>query len=381
MTTPPSTDDNSDFGSLALSQEDVDRLLKDDSPESRSFVLSKVAAQYNHKNLTPSEEAVAEHIFRLLMRDLSLRVRETLASELKDNPEAPRDVILHLASDVEPVSAPVLKDSKVLSDADLLKVVEASDEIGKLVAISQREAVSPRVSSALVETHYAPVLTSLLSNTGAKIATPDLTKIATEFADNGSVIEALAQHPDLPVVVVERIITRASSAVAAELKEKYNLSDQHVGLSAAKVREEYVLRLLEGELQRHAIEPLVMQMAEEGSLTPSILMTALCRGQLAFFIAGMAAIAKLPISNAEQLLSDRGEYGFVGIYEKSGLPESMMEAIRLVLYAVQDLEEEHIAHGTPLYANRLVERVFMAADGQDIDYLPYFIALIRQQRK
>lgn len=363
---------------MPLSQEDVERLLRDDSPDSRSHVLKKVASQYNHQQLTTSEAGIAEHIFRLLMRDLSVRVRETLAIELKDNETAPRDVVLHLASDVETVATPVLKSSRVLSDSDLVKIVEASHDMGKLVAISQREEVSPRVSGALVDTRYAQVVTSLLGNEGAHIATPDLTKIATEFADQGSVMEALAQHPNLPVVVVERIISKASAAVADQLKEKYNLSDKEIGASTTKVREEYVLRLLDGELQHHEIEPLVMQMAAEGSLTPSILMTALCRGQLAFFTAAMAAIAKLPLANTEQLLADRGAHGFVGIYQKSELPESMMEAIRLVLHAVQDLEGDAAAPGTALYANRLVERILNAADDRDVDYLPYFIALVRQ---
>jgi uncharacterized protein (DUF2336 family) len=378
MTIPPSTSAAADNESMKLSSDDVERLLRDDSPDSRSYILEKVATQYNQKRLTTSEQEIAEHIFRLLMRDLSTRVRETLAEHMKDNEDAPRDVVLHLANDIAPVAAPVLAASKVLSDADLVTIVEGSNEVNKLLAISARERVSPRVSSALVEANYTQVLTTLLANHGAEISTQDLGKIATDYADDGSVMQALAEHPNLPVVVVERIISKASEAVSAQLKEKYNLSDSAVGAGAAKVREEYMLRLFDGQLPPGEVEALVRQMIDQGSMSPSILMTALCRGQLAFFTAAMAAIANVPLANAERLLIDRGEHGFTGIYNKSELPESMMEAIRLVLHAVQDLEGGDAPPGSTLYANRLVERVVHSAGDHDIDYLPYFIALIRQ---
>jgi uncharacterized protein (DUF2336 family) len=380
MTILPFTDSasNPNDGSMLLSQEDVERLLRDDSPDSCRHVLTKVANQYNQKTLTPSEQEIAEHIFRLLMRDLSTRVRETLAEHMKDNADAPRDIVLHLAHDVEPVATPVLEKSKVLSDADLVTIVEGSSDKGKLTAISRREHVSSRVSSALIETHYAEVLTTLLHNHRAEISTQDLGKIATDFADDGSVIQALAEHPNLPMVVVERIISKASDAVASSLKEKYNLSDQAVGAGALKVREEYILRLLQSNPPQHELEALVTQMSAEGTLSPSLLMTTLCRGQLAFFTAALAAIANVPFMNAERLLLDRGEHGFVGIYRKSELPESMMEAIRLVLHAVQDLEGGDVIPGTAPYGNRLVERILRMAGTQDIEYLPYFIALVRR---
>jgi hypothetical protein len=79
-----------------------------------------------------------------------------------------------------------------------------------------------------------------------------------------------------------------------------------------------------------------------------------------------------------RLIADRGSHGFLGIYEKSGLPPSMFDAIRLLLRAVQELEHDSAIPGSMLYANRLVERVVNSAGDQHIEYLPYFIALIRQ---
>lgn len=365
---------------VILTPMDVERLLHDDSPDSRASVLEKIALNYNDEHFKGRERDIAEQVFRLLMKDVALRVRETLAERIKDNVNVPRDIVLHLANDVESVANPVLISSKVLSDADLVSIVEKSHDMGKLLAISKREVVSHRVSDALVETRYAQVMTSLLANDGATLTDRAFEKIAEDFRNDSAVIEAMAQKPKLPITVVERIITQVSAAVAQELKGQYKLSDGELAKDTSHAREDFMVRLLENNLHDDEIEALVAQMAAEDRLTPSIVMTALCRGQIAFFTMALANFAGIPVVNAKKLVADRGEHGFNGLYQKSGLPDTMMDAMRLLLRAVQDMAGDSAIPGSMLYANRLAERVIVSAGSQQIEYLPYFIALVRQNQ-
>jgi len=374
----PSTSATPLHEDIVLTAADVERLLHDDSSESRSGILEKISRNYNSEQFKGREREIAEHVFRLLMKDVAVRVREALADRIKGNTTVPRDIILHLANDVETVAIPVLRDSKVLSDADLVNIVEQSHDMGKLVAIAEREEVSSRVSDALVETHYAQVMTTLLGNEGAAISDRSLERIADDFRGDAGVMEALVGKPRLPITVVERIITKASDAVAAKLKQLYKLNDQDAKRDSNFVREDFMVRLMSHELSIDEVEALVAQMAKEGRLTPSIVMTALCRGQLLFFIVALAHFSGIPTANAKRLLDDRGEHGFDGLYKKSELPESMMDAIRLLLRSVQDMATDDAPAGSPLYANRLAERVILTAGNQQIEYLPYFIALVRQ---
>ncbi len=380
--TPTSTNPMMDAPSALLSAQDVERLLSDDSPESRTGLLTKIADSYNTELFKGRERDIAEQIFRLLMKDSVVRVRELLAHRLEQNPTAPRDIILHLAHDVESVATPVLTHSKVLSDADLVSIVEQSQgqDIGKLLAITKREQVSERVSEALVETKYAPVMTSLLSNQGAMISERALGRIADDFASDEDVIAALVHKPELPITLVERLISQVGAAVAKELRDTYNLSESQVAQGSTLAREDFMVRLLTHELSREEVEALVKQMANEDRLTPSIVMTALCRGQLMFFTVALAHFSGIPVVNATKLITDRGEHGFNGLYRKSGLPESMMDAVRLLLRSVQDMEEDSSIPGSMLYANRLAEMVIRHAGQKQVDYLPYFIALIRQNQ-
>jgi uncharacterized protein (DUF2336 family) len=364
---------------MNLTPADVERLLRDDSADSRASIMEKVSANYNHAMFAGREREIAEQIFRLLMKDAALRVRETLAERIKNNPEIPRDIALHMANDVDSVALPMLRDSKVFSDADLVNIVEASRDVSKLMVISQRENVSERVSEALVGTSYPQVVSSLLANDTAQISSRSLEKIVDEFHGDGNVIEALVERKSLPMTLVERLLNEASDLVAEQLKERYNLSDQQIQKHADSSRDDVMLRMLQHDIDDREVMALVAQMAKENRLTPSLVMTSLCRGQLSFFTAALAHFSHIPFGNAKMLINDSGEHGFPGLYRKSGLPDSMYQAIHMILVTVKEMQSgDDAIPGSLLYANRLVESLLRRAGDHEVEYLPYFIALIRQ---
>ena len=370
--------DQPPHGAVILTPGDVERLLTDSSEDSRLHVLEKVSGHYNEVAFAPREHEIAEQIFRLLMKDAAIRVRERLAERVKDNDSIPRDIVLHLAHDVESVALPVLADSKVFSDADLVSIVEASRDISKLMTISRREQVSSRISDALVETRYPEVVSSLIANEGAVIDSRAFEKIIDDFRGEPAVMEAMVERNALPTDIIERMVNEASSAVAEQLKKKYKIDDSQLKRETGGAREDVLLKLLKRRMDDPELAQLVRSMAASERLTASLAMTALCRGQLDFFTAAMAHFSGIGIANARRLINDKGELGFHGIYSKSGLPETMYPAVRLLLRAVQQLEGDEAVPGSLLYANRLVERLLALAGHEPVEYLPYFIALIRQ---
>ncbi len=85
-------------------------------------------------------------VLEILARDEAARVRRILAEVLKDVANAPPSVIGRLAQDVELVVAgPVLENSPVLTEADLLELIRGGSGGGALAAISRRRMVGERV--------------------------------------------------------------------------------------------------------------------------------------------------------------------------------------------------------------------------------------------
>ncbi len=363
---------------ICLTPEDVDRLLHDSSADSRIGVLEKISHQYDKKQFQQREFLIAEEIFRILMKDTEQRVREILSQHVKDNPDIPRDVILHLAQDVEKVAISVLESSVVLSDADLIQIIQTSREMNKLLAISRRDRVSERVSQALVETHYPQVVESLLKNEGATISDESFEAIIKECSYEENVTAALVERGGLPLFIVEKLIHHVSDSIAEALKQQYDLSEEDIRQHAEGTREALSLTLLKDVRDDDAIVAMVIQMREQGRLTPSVVLQGLCRGYLRFFEIALAELADIPVANARTLISDRGELGFKALYEKTQLPESTFEAVRLVLDAIRNTAGENIEPDTPSYANYVVGHVLEMAEGREVDNLPYIIALIRQ---
>lgn len=368
--------------SLHLSEQDVHRLLTESSGESRADVVMKIAANYNRGDFSDRELPVAEQIFRLLAKDGSLPVRSVLAELLKQSDHLPRDVALTLAHDYEDaVATPILQHSTVLSEYDLVRVVERASDMPRLLAIAQRKLVPERVSAALVDTGRAPVVGALIGNQGARLNEQSYSRIIQTFQNEAEMMASLAQREHLPVTVAEALVSYVSEATKKELRSQYRLQEAEVSRQTQSVREHATLRLLDGDPSLEAHAALVTQMLESDRLTPSLLLSALCRGNVLFFEMALAHLAAIPLSNAQLLIHDRSGLGLTKLYAKTGLPESLLEATRATLQVVKNMEQEGEQPGTLHFANRAVAQLLLQTDANEVDNLSYIIALIRQQGK
>ncbi|MEI6987049.1 MAG: DUF2336 domain-containing protein, partial [Rhodospirillaceae bacterium] len=124
-----------------LTKDDVVKLMTDPSPEHRAKLAGKVAHQFDNKALNAAERKLAEEIIRIMTKDAVVRVRQSLAENLKNSSDLPRDLALTMARDVEEVAMPILSMSVVLNDADLVEIIRTGSP-AKQTAIAGRPMVS-----------------------------------------------------------------------------------------------------------------------------------------------------------------------------------------------------------------------------------------------
>src|SRR5487761_2401088 len=106
-----------------LSPQDVARLLHEPSAAVRAEVAGKVAQQIDNDRLSPEELRLAQDIAQVLARDVELAVRRALSESLRRARRLPNAVAVRLAEDVDEVALPILADSPVLTDADLVQLL------------------------------------------------------------------------------------------------------------------------------------------------------------------------------------------------------------------------------------------------------------------
>ncbi len=357
-----------------LTEDDVARLLNDPSTEQRVDTALKMAQGFNEENLSDNEREMAEDIFRLMIKDAEVRVRETLAQTLKENPAVPHDVAIALANDVVSVALPILRFSDVLTDADLIEIVN-SQEISRQVAIAGRGKVSEDVSSALVDTGNEEVVYRLISNDGADISERDLDKVVDVFGDNEDFGNALTLRPKLPVTIAERLVTLVSENMRIELAKRHKIGDNLAADLILQIRERAIIGLSE-EGDEDDLELLITQLHQNARLTPTIILRALCLGDLDFFEAAVVRLSGVPLKNVRVLIHDTGKLGLKAVFKQAGLPATYFPAARAAIDVAAETDYDGGVDDRQRYARRMIERILtqygnygIEFESGDIDYL------------
>jgi uncharacterized protein (DUF2336 family) len=360
--------DSSVTTDATLTPADVQRLLTDPSSDNRALTAGKLGDTFSKGKLSDTERRMAEDIFRLMMRDLEVKVRKSLSDSIKLSPDLPRDVALAMANDVADIALPVIEASTVLTDDDLIRII-SSKPTEYQVAVAARADVSEAVSEALVATDNETVVERLVSNDGAKIADTTLTKVLDKFGHIARIAHPMATRSVLPVSVAERLVNLVSERIRDHLVTHHNLSDDMAMDLVMASRERATLNLLSGDGDAPDVMELVEQLARNKRLTPSIILRALCMGDITFFEAAVARMAGIPVANAYQLIHDRGQTGLERLLAKAGMPAKMLPIIRGALAIAEELgfsfqEREKMQ-------NLVMERVITQfEDGfEDMDYL------------
>ncbi len=387
-----------------LSHEDIKALMDNPSADMKIQVIEKLSHQYNEKELTSSQVQLAEQIFRLLMKQAEIEVRKALSENLMTSDVIPADVVNTLARDVEEVSLPILEFSEVLSDDDLVDIIQSTKTHQAQLAIASRSNVSQEVSGALVETHDAEVVETLLHNDQADISDTDLEQVVDEFAESKQVVESVITRNVLPPRIVEHLTKTVSTAIQKDLETKYkkSFSDirelfQESGEVAALTfmgmdKADKDLLLMIDDLERHgqllmALQPgsgVLSQMLDksekEGCATP---LAALAVGHLRLFEITMARFTGVPFSNVRKLVAD-DEAGLKALYERASLPPKLYEAVQVVVRVIKFMEKEARRESGARACDDLphfIKLLMQAANEKRFHGLSYFITAIRKNMK
>lgn len=358
-----------------LSKADVAKLMADPSADVRVETSAKIAAKFSVDELGPAERQIAEDIFRALVKDVEVRVRESLSAHLKQSPNVPHDIALALARDVDSVALPMLKFSEVLTDEDLVQIVKDQGPT-KQVAIAQRPRVSSKVADALIDTGNETAVARLVANEGADITKKSLDRVMTEYKGIDAVSNSLAGRPNLPAAISERLIGAITERLQEYLSTTMELAPDVASNLILQARERATMGLVEFGSTDTELQNLIEQLHRKGRLTPSLLLRALCVGDINFFERALSKLGNVPLQNARMLIHDQGDLGLQSIYLKASLPRRLFPAFRAGVDVVSKTEYDGGSNDRTRYVGRMLERMLTQFEDpaarlsqDDIDYL------------
>ncbi|MCE3232241.1 MAG: hypothetical protein K0R98_498 [Rickettsiaceae bacterium] len=364
-----------------LSDEDIQKLIM--SPfEKRIDITKKIADYYKSGGFNEEQMVMAAKIFGTLVKDTEVKIRQTLAEAIKDQPDIPKEVILSLANDVHEVSLPVLQFSDVLTDADLIEIVTTSGDVEKQKSISKRDGVSESLSDALIETNNDEVVGTLLENEGAQVSPDGYKQIVENFGEKEKIMGSMIERSTLPVAIVESLANKISETIYTKLQEKHK--DAFVRMSdvvekSKDVATMQVIGLRSTDAEYYQFCQLMEKLKISDDLAP---IYALCMGNMNIFEVKMARITQTPVLNIRTLLQDVSNKGFMVLYRRAELPKDLYEATEVLISALRGLYEEHKGKLSGAETAKIISRELTSAimkrvkNVDDVKNLDYILSLV-----
>lgn len=309
-------------------------LARDTDEEVRCGLAEKIARLLPDLDVEAQQEICAAtlEVLETLARDQLTRVRQLIAEAIKDVARAPAEVVdrvvKRLANDDEiAVAGPVLEHSPLLSEEDLLAIIESATGQGPLAAIARRHGVGGAVSEAIVGRTIAAdgrlsgdaaVITSLLANPSAQIREQTLDRIVEAAPEQTPWHEPLVRRPSLPASAIRRIAGFVAELLLNELQARDDLDPETVKAVAKAVQHRIAAKGPKKPAKLTGRER-AKQMHAAGKLDEDALSQALLSGERSFVAAGLALMASLPAGVVDKIVESRSAKGVTALVWKAGL--------------------------------------------------------------
>ena len=241
---------------------------------------------------SPRERALAADILRRLTKDVEMSIRIGVAERMADIPDAPHELVLLLANDCIEVARPILARSPVLSDADLVELVQAAG-FAHEVAIAERPYIGITVSAALVRSQCEAALIALLRNPTSRISELSFEHLLERARAAPALQGALAERSDLPARLANDLYGWVSAGLKTALARRY----PQLASRLSDAIDDSISSLLElkREPQDESAALLIEKLHASGQLGASFLVRVLRQGHLDLFEHGCAVLLGLDV--------------------------------------------------------------------------------------
>lgn len=354
-----------------LTEEDIVRLMKGDTPEQRASVAHRLCRRIALDVLSDKEKEYAQEIMAILANDAAELVRRTLSITLRNSPILPRDIGLKLAKDIEMVAIPLLESSPIFSDEDLIELV-LSVTAAKQAAIAGRRELSMPLTELISQHGAIEAVQTLAANDGAEWSDKAFDDAIARFGEDEVVQKGLILRDFIPSHISEKMVSLVSGELFDMLVNKHELPAQLAIDLASGARERATVDLVEQAGRTEDLPRFASQLHLNGRLSHSLIMRALCCGQMPFVEHALAELSGVAHQRVWLMIHDAGPLGLQAVFDRAGLPRKMLPAFRAAVNVFHETQYDGERNDRARFKARMIERVltqFQAIPKDDLDYL------------
>ena len=285
------------------------KLARNKSQESRANLSKVILDLFGEKEgvLTDRERTLMFGILQSVVMEIEMSVRQSVATRLAGMDDVPDDLVVQLANDDIAVAFPMLSESGLLRDAQLIDVIRMRTMEHQL-AVAMRREVSESVSSALVETGHESVIVTLLKNPNARISDNTMEYLVQQSQRVDSFQEPILHRGDLQPDLAKRMFLWVSAALREHIVSNFKLDKSTVDDLLEQIAHQEIASSESATPSRKADE-LARILKEEGLVTVEMLLTALREGEVPLFVSMFCKLSNLRQQLVMRLLFEPGGQG------------------------------------------------------------------------
>lgn len=274
---------------------EVSRLLalsRDRSVEGRGRLATLIGELFSNESgqISDKEKAIILEILEKTVSEIEVSVRAQISSRLAGMPNVPEKLISFLANDSSEVAYPILKESGVLKDEDLIEIIKKRSQEHQ-IAISMRQKVSINVSQELINTGSEQVIVSLLNNKTASISQAAFEYLESESRRVDTFQEPLLSREDLPPKIAQRMYLWVSVALREMISQNYDVDGDVIdGLLEQTAMDLYSADIGESEFSGKS-QNLAKELVQNGQASTDMLINVLSVGEVHLFVSLLSTIS------------------------------------------------------------------------------------------
>lgn len=304
--------------SAALPTRDILALAQSRAPADRErlmLALVDLCAQSGGAGGNdPSVQFLMNSVFMRLVAEAEHDIRQALAERLATAAWAPKALINVLALDEIEIARPVIAQSPVLQDDDLMRVL-ALAAIEHQIEVASRPAISEPVVNAILEAGDHSVLAALAGNDTAEITEAGMDILVAASQHAAAIRSPLVRHPRMTTDMAERLYVWVGQSLRSAIVSRFRVDAEALDRAIAKAvqtahqppqqpRSQPAPVVSGSDAERRDMERrLAAKLKESGQLRPGYLVRALRDQRLGLFAAALAELTGADIALVDRALS------------------------------------------------------------------------------
>ncbi len=270
---------------------------------------------------------IYDSVLLRLVDMVETEVRKHVAEQLATLQRGPGQTLRRLAEDDIEIAEPVLINSCVLSEDDLIRIANMKDA-PHLIAIAQREVLSVDLTDVLVNRGDLHVRLKVAGNDGAMLSPASFTKLVGDAASDADMQMTLSERCDLTDKHIRELVVVVGEDVRQKLKargrrEEAERLSEATTIAAQRVSNQYWLSPYDFDEAQRCVD----QLAKRGMVTEAVLRRFAAENRFAEAVAAFAWMVHCGVEEVSHWMVRTDPEPFLIIAKAFGLSSGTVRAL------------------------------------------------------